>query len=99
MSEFLKKWGNYKPQEPPADSAGLRPVKESEEDARPSPPTLSELMRSKDPDSKVMDFYLSKKEQEEVKIKSSSKTEDLLNFIDNIQRPFYSVMGGLHEGI
>lgn len=99
MSEFLKKWGNYKAPDTP-----LRSVPESESESEQgggedSIPSLSDMMRTKDPDKKVMDFYLNQQEQEEAKVKSSSTTEDILNFVDNIQRPFYSVMSGLHEGI
>src|SRR3990167_9096458 len=96
MSDFLNKWGNWKA----TPTASPTPTSESGSGtSEGSWGSMANKLRGKDPNQKEMDFYLSKKEQEEAKAKASSTTEDILDVIDNIQRPFYAFVGGIHEGV
>ena len=54
---------------------------------------------ARDPSAKTFDFYISKEKQDEIKLGTASKVTDILDFIDNINRPQYAVTAGLAEGL
>jgi len=60
---------------------------------------MENLGRKNKGSQKVWDFYLSKDKQAEVIKEETSTTEDILDFIDNVNRVFYGVAGGIYEGI
>lgn len=75
-------------------------------------PSLSEIVASRraakgekrtifkkenDPGYKVYDFYLPKEEQKQEELKSGSTVTDILDFIDNLNRPMYAITGGAKE--
>ena len=55
--------------------------------------------KSGSPDQKALNFFLSPEEQEAVKAEESSTVEDILDVIDNANRLFYGVAGGVREAI
>ncbi len=54
-------------------------------------------LRGQNPDQKALNFFLPQEEQQAVKAEESSTVEDILDVIDNINRPMYAVAGGLKE--
>ena len=52
-----------------------------------------------DPDQKALDFFLTKEEQHKAAIDKSSTTQDLMVFLDNLNRGLYGTAGALREGI
>jgi hypothetical protein len=53
--------------------------------------------KKKEPEEKVFDFYLSEQEQREAEAESSTNVADILDTIDNINRPYYAVSAGVDE--
>ena len=51
------------------------------------------------PDQKAVNFFLSPEEQQSVKAEESSTVGDILDVIDNVNRLFYGVAGGIRETI
>lgn len=51
------------------------------------------------PDQKALNFFLTPEEQQAVKAEESSTVEDILDVVDNVNRLFYAVAGGIRETI
>ena len=59
---------------------------------------LAPSVKKKDPAQKAYDFFIpEREEQEAIKAGSHSKIEDIVSFLENIARPGYAILGGLHE--
>lgn len=55
--------------------------------------------RKKTAEEKTIDFYVPEAKQKEIELEQTSTVEDILSFIDNINRPMYAVAGALRSSI
>lgn len=100
-ADFLKQ--NKLSDQPGSSIGKLRSL--ASEDQQTAPISIADLATkkrgSKDPERKAIDFYLTEAEQQKVldKQKESTTTEDILDFVDNINRAFYGVTAGAKAGI